>query len=144
MSLECDVQSWHPSASGGTITQAKRNLRQFFYILGQLTRSPTKFRHADNHRRHVQEWRLHAQLSLRNLLAMVFKRWSMSNSFQPPRFSTSRNLDKPLVGSDCLPVLAKCENRDNTAPTGVPQVDGDKIHRNIPKIGNRVRERTGD
>ena len=33
--------------------------------------------------------------------------WSMSNSFQPPRFPTSRNHDK--------------------------------IHRNIPKIGNRVR-----
>ena len=38
--------------------------------------------------------------------------WSMSNSFQPPRFSTSRNLDKPQVVSNCLPVLAKCENRD--------------------------------
>ena len=29
MSLECDVQSWHPSASGG-ITRARRNLRQLF------------------------------------------------------------------------------------------------------------------
>ena len=29
--------------------------------------------HADNHRRHVSERRLHTQLSLRNLLAMVFK-----------------------------------------------------------------------
>lgn len=25
---------------------------------------------------------------------------------------------KPQVESDCLPVLAKCENRDNTTPTG--------------------------
>ena len=30
-------------------------------------------RHADNHRRHVSERRLHAQLSVRNLLKMVFK-----------------------------------------------------------------------
>ena len=29
VSLECDVQSWHPSASGG-ITRARRNLRQLF------------------------------------------------------------------------------------------------------------------
>ena len=71
-------------------------------------------RHADNHRRHVPERRLHAQLSLRNLLAMVFKSRLCHNmiplyvkirkhavspcaqagpcptSFQPLRFSTSR------------------------------------------------------
>ena len=54
--------------------------------------------------------------------------------FQPPRFPTSRNLDKPLVGSDCLPVLAKANRTIQR-----PQVDGDKIRRNIPKIGNRVK-----
>ena len=34
------------------------------------------------------------------------------NSFQQPRFFISRNHDMPQAGSDYLPVLAKCENRD--------------------------------
>ena len=92
-------------------------------------------RHADNHRRHVSGRRSHAQLSLRNLLPMMFKsrcRHNMIplsvkirthavsscaqhapwNSFQQPRFFISRNHDMPQAGSDYLPVLAKCENRD--------------------------------
>jgi len=36
-------------------------------------------RHTDNHRRHVSGRRLHAQLSLRNLLKMVFKSWLYHN-----------------------------------------------------------------
>ena len=41
--------------------------------LEEMCRLSTHQRHADNHRRHVSERRLHAQLLLRNLLAMAFK-----------------------------------------------------------------------
>ena len=41
VSLECDVQSWNPSASGG-ISRAKRNLRQLFLHPRAANEEPDK------------------------------------------------------------------------------------------------------
>ena len=45
------------------------------------------------------------------------------------------------VGSDCLPVLAKCENRDNTTPTGRWCVAKSTV---ISRKSGIVLDRTGD
>ena len=42
VSLECDVPWWHPSVSGGISYSEAQLSTAFFYILGQLTRRPTK------------------------------------------------------------------------------------------------------
>ena len=44
--------------------------------------------------------------------------WSVSNSSDHLVFRHLGIMTSLDVGSDCLPVLAKSENRDNTTPTG--------------------------